>query len=143
MSTDSQSLNPISSYDLGAILLPSPVDPADAPRVSYAVTPGANLGGLEINDVGFPVRADLYGSLYGATAFPFTMYPELDPYRAFYPIDTLSGMSGGPIYTRDASGHLLVRAVHTSIYNGAGSALRITEGLAFLIQAWVNEVGGG
>lgn len=140
--TDSQSHNPLSSYDVGAILLPSPLDPADAPRVNYAVTPGSNLGGMEMNVVGFPVQQP-YGTLYGATAFPFPMYPTLDPYRAFYPIETLDGMSGGPVYTREATGQILVRGVHTSIYNGAGSALRITDGIATLIQAWVNEVGGG
>jgi V8-like Glu-specific endopeptidase len=141
--TDSQGLNPISSYDIGAILLPAPIAPEAVPRVNYAVTPGPNLGGLEINVVGFPVRADLYGGLYGATAFPVIMYPELDPYRAFYPIETLAGMSGGPVYSREATGQVLLRSVHTSIYNGAGSALRITDGVATLVQSWVGEVGGG
>jgi hypothetical protein len=106
------------------------------------VTPGPNLGGIEANVFGFPVRADLYGSLYGAAAFPTAPFPDLDPFRAFYPIQTLAGMSGGPVYSRDPSGQILLRAVHTSIYNDMGSALRITDGIAALIKGWLNEVGG-
>jgi V8-like Glu-specific endopeptidase len=143
LDTDSQSLNPISAYDIGALLLSEPIAPGDAPRVNFAVTAGPNFGGLEVNVVGFPVRADIYGGLFGASSFPVVMFPNLDPFRAFYSIETLDGMSGGAVYTRDASGRILLRGVHTSIYSGAGSALRITDGIAGLIQGWVNEVGGG
>jgi len=139
--TDSKTMNPISAFDVGAILLDSPIPATDVASVSVAVTPGPNLGGLELNVVGFPVRPDLFGTLYGARSTPTLLAPALDLYRIFYPIVTLAGMSGGPVYTRDASsGRILLRGVHTSLYNGMGSGLRITEGIAKLIQSWIREV---
>ncbi len=140
--TDSLTMNPISAYDVGAILLTSAIDPNKIPAVAVAVTPGANLGGLELNVVGFPVRQDLYGTLYGATAFPVDLSSALNAYRVFYPFAILAGMSGGPEYTRDSSGQILLRAISTSVYNGMGSGLRITQGIAALITEWLNEVGG-
>jgi V8-like Glu-specific endopeptidase len=140
--TDSLSRNPISAYDLGGILLTAPIDTSRVSPVPIGATGGANLGGLQLNVVGFPVQANLYGSLYGAAAFPTAPFPQFEGFRLFYPIETLDGMSGGPAYTRDDSGQILLRGVHTSIYNGSGSALRIYDGLAALIKSWVNEVGG-
>ena len=139
--TDSKTMNPLSAFDVGAILLDNPIPTTEVPSASVAVTPGPNLGGLDLNVVGFPVRADLFGTLYGARSTPTLLSPAMDLYRIFYPIVTLAGMSGGPVYTRDAaSGQILLRGVHTSIYNGMGSGLRVTDGIANLIQSWVSEV---
>jgi V8-like Glu-specific endopeptidase len=140
--TDSLTRNPISAYDLGAILLSEPIPTSQVPIVPFAANSGTSFGGLPINVVGYPVQSDIYGTLYGAAAFPTAPYPQLDGFRLFFPIDILGGMSGGPAYTRDASGQILLRGVVTSMYNGSGSALRIYEGLAALIRSWIREVGG-
>lgn len=138
---DSKTMNPISAFDIGAILLDKAIPVAQVAPAAVAVTPGPNLGGLDLNVVGFPVRPDLFGNLYGARSQPTLEFPSLDLYRIFYPIATLAGMSGGPVYTRDEStGQILLRGVHTSLYNGMGSGLRITEAIANLIQGWVGEV---
>jgi V8-like Glu-specific endopeptidase len=139
--TDSKTMNPISAFDIGAILLDTPIPATQIAPASVAVTPGPNLSGLNLNVVGFPVEPALFGNLYGARSEPTLLSPALDVYRIFYPISTLDGMSGGPVYTREGvNGKVVLRGVHTSLYNGLGSGLRITQGIANLIESWVQEV---
>ena len=137
VNTDSFTMNPLSAFDIGAILLPTAIDPRVVAAVP--VIPGTNLAGVELTVAGFPVQANLYGSLYGASAMAVNPYPQYDESRAFYPIPTIGGMSGGPVYSRDAMGRISLRAVHTSIYNDYGSAIKLYPALANLVQAWANE----
>lgn len=145
VTTDSQTLSPVSAYDIGAILLNDPVAPSDALPVPYQVASSANPGATQVNIVGFPIDPNIYGgygSLYGAAALPALPYPQYGNFRTFYPVSTYDGMSGGPVYTREADGQIVLRAVHSGLYEGWGSGLKIYSALDALIRGWIAEVGG-
>jgi V8-like Glu-specific endopeptidase len=140
--TDSLTLNPVSAYDVGAILLADPIDPGLATPIQPPAGPAPDLSSTSLNVVGFPADSDKIGQLYGAQSFPTPT--TLDAFRIFYPITTLGGMSGGPVYEVDSAGQIIIRGVHTS-YNsddGLGSALRMTDGIVSVINTWLREVRG-
>jgi V8-like Glu-specific endopeptidase len=91
-----------------------------------------------LNVVGFPVIGNSFGTLYGGQAVPPATLD--DAVRIHYAIDTLDGMSGGPAYTVAHDGRIVIRGVHTSIFGGMGSALRITHNIKALIDSWVAHV---
>jgi V8-like Glu-specific endopeptidase len=133
--------SPISAYDAGVILL-------DPTNVVNGVTPAAVLASLlgdflghETNLVGYPLEPGLYGDLAGGKGTSIDMGPPWNGYRVAYSIVSLEGMSGGPVYrTDEASKHISIRAVNTSIYNGTGNGLMIYPDLATRIGKWVAEV---
>jgi V8-like Glu-specific endopeptidase len=132
----------LSPFDMSVVLLGtrvSTITPAAVVRRSVA----ADLAGFSVNVVGYPaVQADLFGKLYGAADIA-----RVDPglnngFSIQYPISTLGGMSGGPVYrTDEAAGGLFIRAVHTDLLtNGDGNGLILYESLVAQISSWV---GGG
>ena len=140
VTTDSLTLNPISAVDVGAILLATPIPPGLAIPVQPPTSPAPDLSGTLLNVVGFPADSDKIGQLYGAQTYPTPS--SLDGTRIFYPVATLGGQSGGSVYEVGSAGQIIIRGVHTSIYNGQGSALRITDGIVSIINEWLQEVQG-
>jgi V8-like Glu-specific endopeptidase len=138
-----------SAVDFGIIVLADPIDNQITPlRVETATR--TQLSSEVLNVAGYPA-----GPPGGAPSYPLfgkrtnvTMLEGVE-HRLFYPVHTLPGMSGGPIYKVDSSPNSLARTVmgvHTSlinapnsVVNGFGSALRITEGVHDLINVWLNE----
>lgn len=138
-----------SAYDFGIIVLRDPVDSQITP-LPIATASRTQLTGRVLNVAGYPA-----GPPGGAPNYPLfgrqtnvTILPEMD-YRLFYPVHTLPGMSGGPLYGVDGSENALTRTVygvHTSlinapnsVVNGQGSALRITDGVKALLDTWLGE----
>src|SRR5262245_51508198 len=90
---DSATLNPVSAYDLGAVIL----DQADAvndvvPAVVYPTLLG-NLLHQTVNVVGYPAQPDLYSEFVGDSGAAFAMAPPLQDYRIGYPFVTVGGIS--------------------------------------------------
>jgi V8-like Glu-specific endopeptidase len=133
----------LSAYDAGVILL-------DSSNAVESVTPAqvfptvlGNLLGQAINVVGYPIRPDFYndGALAGGSGLPMDMGLPLNGYRVAYPIVSLEGMSGGPVYRTDESTtYISIRAVNTAVYGGDGNGLMIYPDLAAQIGNWVREV---
>ncbi len=130
---DSATMSPISAFDFAAIFLRTPV--TATPPVSVALA--AHLIGTQITVVGYTGVNYPNVPFYGASAFPIPS--PYDAYRIAYPIATLDGMSGGPVYTVDASTHPTIRGIHTSLFDGHGDALRITPNVLNLIAQWTSR----
>ncbi|HEY1377961.1 MAG TPA: serine protease [Gemmataceae bacterium] len=135
----------LSGYDLGVVALqqavagvpPLPVD-------SGAAGSDLNVAGYP-NDPDFPafVVGELYGGPTTATFPPF--WQPFWQTRLFYPMRTLAGMSGGPVWAAGAGGAVAV-GVHTSYDNRAGgmpdnlgSGLRVSPALKALIDHWLTK----
>ncbi len=133
--------DPRSPYDLGVILL-SEQDAVHGvtPAAVYESTP-AQLVGKSVNLVGYPVMQNIYDVLYGAGATAGNTGQPWNGYLINYDVNTIEGMSGGPVYlSTSASGPLGVRAIHTCLYDGRGHALTIYEGLARQIGIWLQDL---
>jgi len=139
---DPSSLNPISAYDAGVIVL-DPTSAVDGVAPA-AVRPTLldDLRGHDLNVVGYPIQSDFSGGLAGGQCSPINMGPPWNGYRVAYPIMSLPGMSGGPVYRTDEVSlkTISIRTVNTSIYNGMGNGLMIYPDLAAQIGNWVGEV---
>lgn len=134
MNQDAANNNPISAFDIAAIFFDQPV--AGRPSVPY--DSGVNLAGAEITVVGF--TGEHYPSVpfFGGSAFPIPS--PYDAFRISYPLETLGGMSGGPVYTVDSANRATVRGVHTSLLvDGNGNALRFTDNILDLINFWLGR----
>ncbi len=130
---DSQTKSPISAFDFAAIFLNSPL--TTVPIVPVGL--GLDLLGTQLTVVGYTGQDYPNVPFYGASAFP--MPSAQDAFRIAYPIDTLGGMSGGPVYSVDASNRPLLRGVHTSFFDGHGDGLRITQNVLNLIHEWLGQ----
>ena len=125
-----------SPVDIGVVILDEPIHGQVTP-VPFQTASDAMLTGMLLNVLGYPgyppegPRGTLWGN-------DFHLLPNLT-YRMFYPVATLPGMSGGPVYNLDAVSHIrTIYGVHTSFVDGVGGcALRIDEGIYALIQHWV------
>jgi V8-like Glu-specific endopeptidase len=143
------SLDPLSAYDAGVILL-DPTNVVGGVATAGVFAPAAqavvinDLLGHNVNVVGYPIRPDFYNdaALAGGESSPFDMLgPPWNGYRIAYPTASLPGMSGGPVYrTDEISASFTIRAVNTSIYNGFGNGLMIYPDLAAQIGNWLLEV---
>ena len=133
--------DPRSPYDLGVILLSAEDAVNGVTPASVFQTKPANLVGLEINLVGYPVIQTVYDVLYGANSPALNPGQPWNGYLVNYNVNTIEGMSGGPVYpTVTTPTNLGVRAIHTCLYNGMGYALTIYEGLANQIGRWLDEL---
>ena len=133
-------LRAISGADLGVVILDEPVDSLVKPiRVETGAS--SEIRDQRLNVAGYPVRHG--DELYGASSFPLpNAFPEYSRLRIFYPIETEAGMSGGPAWDFDPESQLrIARGVHTSIFEGIGSALRVTPNVLSLIQEWQGMFG--
>jgi V8-like Glu-specific endopeptidase len=139
---DSKIENPVSAFDVGAILLDpgDRIDPqTEASWVRYDQTADEDLHRLQYNVVGYCGVSNCLGELYGGSSAAADPDASANGWRVFYDVRTVGGMSGGPVYTVEADNRVRVRGVHTSLYKGFGSALRITPAIAGLLNGWLNE----
>src|SRR5208337_3136795 len=129
---DSANNYAFSAFDIAAIFFNPPL--SGVPFVGF--DSGVNLPG-EITVVGF--TGDNYPTVpfYGGTCFPTAS--SFDAFRISYPLGTLDGMSGSPVYTVDSSNRPTVRGIHTSLpVPDSGNALRFTDGILNLInRTWL------
>ena len=140
-----------SAVDLGVIVLPEPIDQFIAP-VPFQTASDSQLAGMSLNVAGYPAApsAGTRGTLWGrnshllqGAAIPGDLAP-FESYRLFYPVSTLPGMSGGPLYDFNSVSKVrTIRGIHTAGPTPdsplfPGSALRITEDVLQLLQHWVS-----
>jgi V8-like Glu-specific endopeptidase len=136
----------VSPVDVGVIVLPQPIDRFITP-VPYQTASDTMLTGMLLNVGGYPAfppqgpRGALWGNDFNLLqngTLPASLV-QYESFRLFYPVRTLGGMSGGPVYNFDPTSNTrTVRGVHTSFLDGVGgSALRINEDIFQLIQYWV------
>lgn len=135
--------DPLSANDLGVILPDPPV--TGVPMADFLPSVNTNLWGHNTNVVGYPVRSDFWDgadhALAGGESLPVKMGTPADDYRLAYPIASLDGMSGGPVYrTNELSTGIKIRVVNTSIFNGMGNGLIIYDNLAQWINRWIGEL---
>lgn len=123
-----------SAVDYGVVVLSQAVDMQVRPLAAETAS-GTMLGSRVLNHAGYPSTEN--GTLYGARAKPV----EVTETRIAYPIQTLPGQSGGPVYDYDPATKVrTVRGIHTSfIPEKGGSAVRINEGVKRLIDQWLME----
>jgi len=132
---DSVSMDPTSAFNIGCIALSAPVD--IVLPVSVAPMRGSEAS-LLFSIVGYSAGAPgpgAPGDLYGCQ----THLSRIGDYQLSYPVQTLDGMSGAPVYIIDDAGRPMVRGVHTSIVNGLGRAISIYGPIADLVSYWVAE----
>ena len=129
---DSATNNPVSAYDIAAVFLDSAVRTTP---VVYGNAAG--LSGVQVTVVGFTGNNYPTVPFYGGTVV--TIPSRFDQYRIAYPLDTLAGMSGGPVYTVDAANSPTIRGVHTSFFQGHGDGLRFTPDILNLISFWLGK----
>jgi V8-like Glu-specific endopeptidase len=143
--TDPASMDPLSPYDIGAVVL----DPAWArqlaaiPRAAVVETRMADLTNVGVATAGFPGSAP--GALFWGAGTAIDMKPPLNGTRVAFPPDVLPGMSGGPVYTLDPSGKMVIRAVNTSSYGPVGgtpmgNGLLIYGLVARMIEYWLSHL---
>ncbi|HVX11557.1 MAG TPA: trypsin-like peptidase domain-containing protein [Pirellulales bacterium] len=122
-----------SAYDVGVVVLKQPVDLTLGIRpLPVETSNDSGLRAMTLSVAGYPASPPPVGTLYGASS----TLSDLTPTRLHYPIATVDGMSGGPVYDFDVSSSTrTIRGVHTSL----GSALRITEGILSLLLDWKKE----
>lgn len=118
----------LSPYDYAVIVLEKPIDTLVRPARPPETTPDAFLASLSLQAVGYPAgyQGIPFGQLWGGASVP----SSVTDFRIGYPMTTLGGMSGGPVYDFDqASNQLTIRGIHTSapFADGFGNALRITS----------------
>jgi V8-like Glu-specific endopeptidase len=143
--SDPNSMDPLSPYDVGAILLDASVASqlASLPLAKVAQTSMADLRNVGVAVTGYSAAA--LGSLYWGSSVAEDMGSPYNEYRVAYATNSLAGMSGGPVYTMDAVGTIYVRAVNTASYqpgggNPMGNGLLIYPAVAQLILNWVSQV---
>ena len=149
----------LSPADLGVIVLPAPLDRFVAP-MPFETASDTTLVGTRLSVLGYPANPRDFdpqpgplGTLYGTQFNLFTgpAIPDggtrFEPFRLFYPVWTIGGCSGGPIYDRDpVTETRTIRGIHTSLIPWSdgtflASALRITAGIKRIIHDWVGELG--
>jgi V8-like Glu-specific endopeptidase len=140
---DSRGSEPAPTSDFGVIRLgvDQPIPPDVARAAVPVVTDDLEVDHLTLCVVGFPAEDGRLGNLYGASnrAYPGEVARNGTHFQ--YEVDTYEGMSGGPVYSLDASNRVLVRGVHTMMFEGVGTALRITNTVADVIREWYRGVG--
>jgi V8-like Glu-specific endopeptidase len=150
---DSSLFSPV---DFGVVRLASPVDRAVAPWRFETIGDGT-LTTTPLSVGGYPVQppdGTAFGTLWGntASAVQGAAIPDggdqYEEFRLFYPIETLAGMSGGPVYGVDrATGTRTVYGVHTALIDWSdgttlGSGRRIDDEARRAILGWVADLGG-
>jgi V8-like Glu-specific endopeptidase len=146
----------VSPVDIGVVRLTAAIDRFVTPW-PFATASDGMLAGMVLSVSGYPTIPPggfPVGTLFG-TKFNVVQGgaipdggSQYERFRLFYPVRTLGGMSGGPVYDFDpASGTRTVRGVHTSLVpwsDGSllGSALRVDNDIRFLILDWVRDLGG-
>ncbi|MBX9585100.1 MAG: trypsin-like peptidase domain-containing protein [Gemmataceae bacterium] len=143
----------VSAVDFGVVQLDRPLDRVVTPW-RFEPIDDAALTGTPLSVGGYPVAppdGSAFGTLFGNTAYAAqgaalpagaSRYEE---FRLFYPIDTLKGMSGGPVYSVGPDpGTRVIHGVHTAFISrmGLASARRIDDEARNLILGWVQERGG-
>jgi hypothetical protein len=145
---DPNSQSPLSAFDCGVIFL-NPTNAAQVAGVRPASVFRTTIDQIRNVPVGFvgypfdPRRPDLYFELAGGSCAAVAVTNPPVAYRVTYAIDSLEGMSGGPVYTLDPLERTLkIHAVDTSSYpspagEAMGNGLLIYEALAKKIGEWV------
>jgi V8-like Glu-specific endopeptidase len=131
----------LSGADFGVVVLDAPIDALVRP-LHVETTPQEAFNAMQLNVAGYPVPPHANGqTLFGASSPPLPdAFPEFQATRVFYPIQTLAGMSGGPLWDLEPRSQVrTLRGVHTSIVQGIGSALRITNNVLALIHQWQHQ----
>jgi V8-like Glu-specific endopeptidase len=149
----------VSPVDIGVIVLPEPVDRFAAP-LPVETASDTMLAGMRLNVLGYPANPGHVvrpppplGTLFG-TQFNLIQGAAIpdggdqyQAYRLFYPVRTVGGVSGGPVYNVDpVTKTRTIRGVHTSLVDwGDGSqlasALRIDNDIKTLIHGWIGDLG--
>jgi V8-like Glu-specific endopeptidase len=132
---DSHSYPLVSSFDIGCVVLPAPVDHFVQP-MHFDCADDTTLRASPCTVAGYPLRMPI-GDLFGCT----TSLSRLTGSHLFYPVATENGMSGSPVYTIDRhSGIRTLRGVHTAKahVDGYGVVIRITEPIYQMICSWLN-----
>lgn len=153
----------VSGTDCGVIILPEPVD-RFVPVMPFRTASDTTLAGTLLNVFGFPVdpnnvpgspaaglpRGTAFGrsfNLIQGSALPAEVQ-QTDDYRLYYPVATVGGLSGAPVYDVDENNSRVVRGVHTSAleFRSDGrelaSALRIDDRINVLLLEWIKMYGG-
>ena len=133
----SMSKRALSSADVGVVILDNPIDSMVA-SLKYETTKTEVINAMTLNVAGYSNDATLIPNTAFFASSRGTTVPQAS-YRMSYPIHTIAGMSGGPVWSRDPSQVRTVRAIHTSLFDGAGNALRITTSVFRLLQKWQNQ----
>jgi V8-like Glu-specific endopeptidase len=96
-----------------------------------------DLWGHSVNVVGYPYNWKF--EFAGGQSLPVqSPFPQ---YRLAYPIESVPGMSGGPVFrTDELSSGMKIRAVNTSTYDNNGNALIIYDNLFKWINQWLAEL---
>jgi V8-like Glu-specific endopeptidase len=132
--------NQPSQFDYSVILLGASV--TGATPAGVVSTQPSGLLGRSASVVGFPAEGNLFGSFCGAADIARdTIGAPEDAFSIQYPIPTLGGMSGGPVYrTDETTNTIFIRAVHTNLLtNGDGNGLVILPGIADQISEWASR----
>ena len=120
--------------DVGVIILDEPIDVV-TPLFPVETTPREPLGAMRLNVAGYRAQTPPNPKrIYRASFVP----TRLTKTRMYYPVRTIGGMSGAPIY-QFISGQRTIRAIHTSHVNHFGNGLRITTAIFNLITQWLAE----
>lgn len=132
----------LSNADVGLVVLQDAIDTQVAPLSHVETTPTETLNTATLNVAGYSNQLPDHsrsGTLFGGKTSGGGVVARA-PSRVTYPLETLAGMSGGPVWTFDrASESRTLRGIHTSILNGAGNALRITSEVFKLVSKWSQE----
>lgn len=136
-----------SAFDVGAIILPRPVDNLVGGVFIPQTTDGATLPGIPCDVGGYSAKQFFrsrprrpLGTMFISDTTNHRILNGF-PHRIVYSVNTVPGMSGGPMWSfNSAVGNRTIRGIHTSFINGVGgSALRITNNVLALIQQWQQQ----
>jgi hypothetical protein len=155
--TDSHSnLDFLSVWDLGVLVLAQPV--TNIPHVPFKVPPeNPDLGARLLATGGYPAYpSELHSGGAGHNrgeicAARFNILPDLgidippeldylEEARIAYPVNTVRGMSGGPVLFSDGADTGSLVAIHTSTLDTnetLGSAVRLRDELITIVKGWV------
>lgn len=128
--------------DLGVIVLPKPIDlDLGLTPLPFQSAPRARLFEKQLNVAGFWNKRPDPDTLYRAHFRPLAGgMSDAYPWRIFYSVPTVAGMSGGPVWTVSPDGKSrTLWAIHTASFRGFGTALRLADQAFQLVQGWYNE----
>lgn len=122
------------SYDYGCIVLPTPVD---AGNMGYTSLTDEQLKSLLIAILGYPAeQTPDHETMWGDQGF----LTGVSPTQIYYALQTLEGMSGGPVFYTNGDDRYVV-----GIHNYGGGAYgnyatRISDPVANSITKWVKGI---
>lgn len=128
-----RALRALSSYDMGAVVLNRPLTSPTMLPVK-PVDPLSGLNGVPATVAGYSTKKGLFPNTALIAALSGSNMQSA-PGRLRYPVATVGGMSGGPVWTFQSNTRS-IRAIHTSKYRQQGNALILNAALLEYIQRW-------